>query len=384
MANKKVFAGIRRSASTSVTRSAQSNISEPRVPPLVRAADPSLFRHFACNDCGILADYALLSLHHQEQKPPELILASGRKSPVAAIDAVLEWTDALLRRNLTETGPISPSLEGRMLIEGREYNLSLTIFPQIDGVSMVATAVHEPTSQSPRSKVVLSPTITTYLTKIQNNCARAALLPALSDVVAVLSIGVCLVNGEASLLYANEAAQLIIDGSDGLQVVNDRILGNDVADTIRLHTAISHVMAGNSVNEDERPSRRIPIVALNRKTGARPLVVAAIPTRRLRSSANGDIVLLYLYSPEGDSTRLLQPFFRMYGLSPVEGKLTALIANGLSLSAAATAMHVKEQTARAYLKQIFLKTSTNRQADLVRVMLSSVLPIRSDMEPDLV
>jgi DNA-binding CsgD family transcriptional regulator len=34
-------------------------------------------------------------------------------------------------------------------------------------------------------------------------------------------------------------------------------------------------------------------------------------------------------------------------------------------------MHVTEQTARSYLKQIFVKTETNRQAELVRLMLTS-------------
>jgi DNA-binding CsgD family transcriptional regulator len=37
-------------------------------------------------------------------------------------------------------------------------------------------------------------------------------------------------------------------------------------------------------------------------------------------------------------------------------------------------MRIKQQTARAYLRQIFQKTGTNRQADLVRMMMSNLLP----------
>ena len=48
-----------------------------------------------------------------------------------------------------------------------------------------------------------------------------------------------------------------------------------------------------------------------------------------------------------------------------------MLANGNSLVDSAKAMHVTEQTARSYLKQIFVKTETNRQAELVRLMLTS-------------
>jgi DNA-binding CsgD family transcriptional regulator len=42
------------------------------------------------------------------------------------------------------------------------------------------------------------------------------------------------------------------------------------------------------------------------------------------------------------------------------------------LAQAARVLHLSEQTARTYSKLIFAKTGTNRQADLVRLILTSV------------
>lgn len=60
----------------------------------------------------------------------------------------------------------------------------------------------------------------------------------------------------------------------------------------------------------------------------------------------------------------------LYELTPVEARLSTLIARGRSLEEAAREMRIRRNTARGYLKQIFRKTGAVRQADLVRLLLS--------------
>ena len=52
---------------------------------------------------------------------------------------------------------------------------------------------------------------------------------------------------------------------------------------------------------------------------------------------------------------------------------------GESLGVAAQHLGVQQQTARSYLKHIFAKTETNRQADLVQLMLKSAIRLSSYM-----
>ena len=54
------------------------------------------------------------------------------------------------------------------------------------------------------------------------------------------------------------------------------------------------------------------------------------------------------------------------------------IAQGRSLDEAAKDRGVTRNTARTQLKQVFAKTGTKRQGELVRLVLSGVAPIRDD------
>ena len=60
----------------------------------------------------------------------------------------------------------------------------------------------------------------------------------------------------------------------------------------------------------------------------------------------------------------------IYRLSPAEAALARRLAAGDTLQAAAQARGISVSTARSYLEQIFHKTETSRQADLVRFLLT--------------
>lgn len=63
---------------------------------------------------------------------------------------------------------------------------------------------------------------------------------------------------------------------------------------------------------------------------------------------------------------------KLYGLTPAETRLLALLARGQGLDEAAEALGVKMATARTHLHRIFEKTGTSRQAELVRLVLSAL------------
>jgi DNA-binding CsgD family transcriptional regulator len=61
-----------------------------------------------------------------------------------------------------------------------------------------------------------------------------------------------------------------------------------------------------------------------------------------------------------------------FGLTRREAALAILLSRGLTLGQAATDLGISEQTARAYLRQIFQKAGVSRQADLVRQVFGSI------------
>lgn len=64
----------------------------------------------------------------------------------------------------------------------------------------------------------------------------------------------------------------------------------------------------------------------------------------------------------------------IYGLSPAQKQVAALIAEGLSLTDIAERMGITPNTARTHLSRIFDKTGVHTQPALVRVLLSAVAP----------
>jgi DNA-binding CsgD family transcriptional regulator len=59
---------------------------------------------------------------------------------------------------------------------------------------------------------------------------------------------------------------------------------------------------------------------------------------------------------------------RLFGLSPMQARLTAQLMTGRNLKEIAPILGITEGSARQYLKRVFKKTATRRQADLIRVV----------------
>jgi DNA-binding CsgD family transcriptional regulator len=98
-----------------------------------------------------------------------------------------------------------------------------------------------------------------------------------------------------------------------------------------------------------------------------------VPSDGVEAGSEGAAAAIYLFDPGQDLQLRLEPACRFYGLSPVETRLACCLAEGGSVVEAAERIRVREQTARSYLKQIFIKTATNRQAELVSLLLKSCI-----------
>ena len=65
----------------------------------------------------------------------------------------------------------------------------------------------------------------------------------------------------------------------------------------------------------------------------------------------------------------------LFDLAPAEARLAAALASGKSLTTVAAQQGIKVSSARTYLAQIFRKTGTHQQSELV-ALLKSTQPVR--------
>lgn len=206
----------------------------------------------------------------------------------------------------------------------------------------------------------IAPILRGYLTKLQELSSATDRADGLAAAIDGMDVGIALLDEGGQPCFVNAALQRLLARRDGLCLNGRRLAATQLAESIRLQSAISHVLNGS-----DGPA---PVVSIRQAGAARPLLVA-ISRAPVPSSQHAATV--QVFDPELELRPLLEPVCRLYRLTPVETRLTCLLADGSSLADAARDMRVREQTARSYLKQIFQKTDTKRQAELVWLMLKS-------------
>ena len=176
------------------------------------------------------------------------------------------------------------------------------------------------------------------------------------------------------VLFSNRTADKIIKAADGLYRGPDGLSAYRTRDTADLRGLVRWAAGDHGPTAEDmavlsvwRPSLkpsllvRIAPVLLPPPLGGRPLNRAAIFLQDPMASANIDQSALT----------------RLYGLTKAESHLVAILLGGKTLGEAGTALHVSPNTVRTHLKHIFLKTETNRQTQLLALLIGSVLQ-RSD------
>jgi len=205
--------------------------------------------------------------------------------------------------------------------------------------------------------------------------ARAAALHAALDATAT---GIAVLE-DGRLGFVNSAMQRLLDEGDGLRSQGGALIACDMASAVNLQVAVSQAQL--SASDDERSGRAVSLL-VRRYRREQPLTVTVIPGPMASAGFPAATVVVYVVDPEIDWSIQIRPLCQLFGLSAVETSLAVHLVAGLTIGVAAQLMRIKEQTARAYLKQVFGKTGATRQADLVRLLLSAA--VRLDRRPETV
>jgi len=186
-------------------------------------------------------------------------------------------------------------------------------------------------------------------------------------------LGVVVLDRRANIIDANPAAIRCLDEGSGLRRLGRTLTTSSLEESVQLQTAIYETIL---TCDQDRPNAA-PTIINCRRDGRRSLAVAV--TRAFRSASPRDerdpAAILFVTDPESDGVGMVEPACAMYGLTPTETRLSMHLVRGFSLNEAAAQMRIQSETARAYLKQIFQKTGVNRQANLMRLLLTSIVPI---------
>jgi DNA-binding CsgD family transcriptional regulator len=93
------------------------------------------------------------------------------------------------------------------------------------------------------------------------------------------------------------------------------------------------------------------------------------PQREMGSFGLRPVAMLIFYHPASAPSIDASLLYAVFGLTPAECRIATLLAEGMSLKQIAQAQGTQHDTVRKQLRSIYQKTSTNRQPELIRLLL---------------
>jgi DNA-binding CsgD family transcriptional regulator/PAS domain-containing protein len=180
-----------------------------------------------------------------------------------------------------------------------------------------------------------------------------------------VTIGVILIGQDLRIVTMNRAAERLIAQNDGLLATRNGLRTSEAEESAhlqRLVTEASLTSAGKgfksggvmNVSRSDRPSLHLMVspvrgIEVDWNKLVRAIVFATDPTERVR--------------PMQETMQIL------FGLTPAECRLAALMTDGRSPTEIAQMLKLSRNTLKSQLASIYGKTATSRQSQLVRLLL---------------
>ena len=187
---------------------------------------------------------------------------------------------------------------------------------------------------------------------------------------------VMLLTTQGEVVLANDAARRLLGSTSLVRVADDRLVLPQAYHRSFLEqcTQLEHQVRTGAM-PDEASGKAFRALHMSSGAGEAPDVLYGFftmlaPERTMGSFGLRPLVMLFFYHPGSaqaiDSALLTAAF----GLSHAECRIASLLADGMPLRDIAATLGVQYDTVRKQLMSIYQKTSTNRQPELVRLLMN--------------
>jgi len=189
-----------------------------------------------------------------------------------------------------------------------------------------------------------------------------------SETLDAIGVAVILLEVNGCAVYLNRPAEEILKTRDGLYLDSEgHCRAVDATISCQLLRLIGRA-SKTSIGDGLKPGG---YMAVPRPSGKRPFHVhiSPLPFERIDLGTAPVVVALTVIDPEYHPLLGKDVLSVQFGLTPAECRLAASFTETASLKRSAEKLHISEGTARQYLKQIFQKTDTTSQVELMRLLI---------------
>jgi DNA-binding CsgD family transcriptional regulator len=199
---------------------------------------------------------------------------------------------------------------------------------------------------------------------------RRSSIDALLGVFDSLVLGVILLDAHGNVAFANQSAADLLGTNAGLTRAARGQAAEQCKRTEALRAFIRREMGGTT-----------GVLSYPHPDDGRPLYITSTPLSWGGAKVLPDAhfaTALFLGDPGSAAAGAANALGRLYGLTPAEERLALALASGRTLAESSRALGIRLSTARGVLRAVFEKTDTNRQASLVRLILTAVGQVRRE------
>jgi len=200
----------------------------------------------------------------------------------------------------------------------------------------------------------------------------------LAVVVHDIPIGILVVDASLRVVFANPAGHAILEQDDGIGLVGG-VLRERSGPLLEPHVHRA-LRRGVDPAAPELPSFHLP-----RLSGRRPYEVtvrAPISGAGPAASASMRHAALYVRDPDAGVPIDERALRERFQLTPAEARTALALTSGGTLSEHSELLKLRPMTIRGYIKQIFSKTETHSQLDVVRLILTGAASMVIGRGPD--
>jgi DNA-binding CsgD family transcriptional regulator len=192
--------------------------------------------------------------------------------------------------------------------------------------------------------------------------------------LAPVDFGVIVVDRDAKTVFENPAAVAILDEGSALHRCRGSICARDTAASVSLRVAIDQALSKK--NGKAATQGADPLVFVRSPRNSAPLIASVTAVEQPDVGEDDPAAVIHLFQPPTTVDQMIGPACEWYNFSPMETRLVTMLVAGRAVAEMAAKEKLKQDTIRTYLKNLFRKTKTKSQADLVRAMLTNSVRLR--------
>ncbi len=172
---------------------------------------------------------------------------------------------------------------------------------------------------------------------------------------------------QGRVVFSNRHAEDHVRSADRIRLSNGVLTAIEPAQNSQLQSLLSQAIdAGNG-----RGISSGGAMLLHGKFTAKPIQLTVTPLRAAPTGIALQLAaLVFLSDSDGRPRSRTSTLRSLYGLTPMEARVTELLLDGLGVRAVSEALGMTLETTRFRVKQILAKTGTGRQSELIKLVLS--------------